>query len=305
MGFAPLRLTAPRPKRAVMPIMYYDVVAGAAGGGGAGTVDYSPSTAAVSEYAGVFEAGCDPAQVRASLNRGSRRSATPVLEAQASQAVVAAPSNRKTTTTGGAAIEAEREVAAPSVTRYDDEEGRGREEEEEEEGGFDDEDVDCLFQLEGVKEERYDSNNKSVVEETRSNNGFSKRGGQSAGGGMSALVGRSAAPSAPSRFAPTPAVACSARPSRGRASPAPGRRGPDLNSGDAGEGDRGAMGMRPRAGLRAPAAAAAAEKIAPTGAGPSAVFFKATTLRTPRVIAPPGRRCVSGGMYRLRLSTSC
>lgn len=292
-----------------MPIMYYDVVAGAAGSGGAGSVDYSPSTAAVSEYAGVFEAGCDPAQVRASLNRGSRRYATPILEAQASQAVVAAPSNGKTTTRASA-IEAEREIATPSVTPcYDDEE-----QEEGEEGGFEDEDVDCLFQLEGVKEERCDSNNRrGVVDNGISKNissscrsSSSSRGGQSARGGMSAHVGRSAAPSAPIRFAPAPAVACSARPSDGRSSPAPGRRGPDLNSGDAREGDRGTMmGMRPRAGLRAPAAAAAEKSVPSAGAGPPAVFFKATTLRTPRVIAPPGRRCVSGGMYRLRLSTSC
>ena len=305
MGFAPLRLSAPRPKRAVMPIMYYDVVAGAAGDGGAGSVDYSPGTAAVSEYAGVFEAGCDPAQVRASLNRGSRRSATPVLEAQASQAVVAAPSNGKTT---AGALEAERDIATPSVTPcYDEEEEEGGGG-----GGFDDEDVGCLFQLEGVKEERYDhSNRRGVVDDDIGKNistscrSSSTRGRQSAGGGMSAHVRRSTAPSAPIRFAPAPAVACSARPSHGRSSPAPGRLGPDLNSGDAGEADRRAMGMRPRAGLRAPAAASP-EKIAPTtGAGPPAVFFKPTTLRTPRVIAPPGRRCVSGGMYRLRLSTSC
>lgn len=311
MGFAPIRLSAPRPKRAVMPIMYYDVVAGAAGDGGAGSVDYSPNTAAVSEYAGVFEAGCDPAQVRASLNRGSRRSATPILEAQASRAVVAAPSNGKTTTTAAAALEAERDIATPSVTPcYDDEE-----EEDGGEEGFDDEDVDCLFQLEGVKDERYDNNNRrGVADDDTSKNisssssccrSSSNRGRRSEGGGMSAHVRRSTGPSAPIRFAPAPVVACSARPSYVRSSPAPGRRGPDLNSGDAGEGDRRAMGMRPRAGLRAPPAAAP-EKIAPTtGSGPPSVFFKPTTLRTPRVIAPPGRRCVSGGMYRLRLSTSC
>ena len=284
--------------------MYYDVVPGA-GSGDAGGVGYSPSTAAVSEYAGVFEAGCDPAQVRASLNRGSsRRSATPVLETQASQAVVAAapPSNGKTTP----AHDAEREIATPSVTPCygDDEEGE------------EEEDVDCLFQLEGVKEDdRYEDNNRrNVVVEDRSNNGSSKnisssscRGEQSAGGGMSAHVGRSVAPSALGRYPSAHAVAYSARPSHGRASPAPGRRGPDLNPACVGQEE-----MRPRdAGrLRVPAAAAAAaaaaEKDVPgVGAGPSAVFFKPTALRTPRVIAPPGRRCVSGGMYRLRLSTSC
>lgn len=70
MAFGARGLTVPRPKRVVMPIVYYDsgsggyacspyATGGIAGGNGGG---YSAT-----DFAGVFESGCDPAQVRASL----------------------------------------------------------------------------------------------------------------------------------------------------------------------------------------------------------------------------------------------
>lgn len=70
MGFGARGLTIPRPKRVVMPIVYYDSGASgcscapcAAGGTGVGQGGGCSS----SDYTGVFESGCDPAQVRASL----------------------------------------------------------------------------------------------------------------------------------------------------------------------------------------------------------------------------------------------
>lgn len=241
MGFAPRRLSAPRPKRVVMPIMYYaDVVGASAGGGGTG-LGYSPAagppSAAVSDYAGVFEAGCDPAQVRASLHRGSKPVETSVARAP---------------------LEEEETTPASSVAYNHGGRGGGG-------GGggrsvFDDE-ADCLFPMDGLKDSVPDRAGGVC-----SGGGIAAAaGGVGIDGGMSAAVGKTT----------TPIVAVAAG-----------------------------------GGKRSVHAPAATPPTAPRGAAveKSAVYRGATMhqRRASRVIAAPGRRCVAGGgMYRLRLSTSC
>lgn len=270
MGFAPLRLTAPRPKRAVMPVMYYDAVSGSGGGGigiGSGGQGYSPSTAAVSEYAGVFESGCDPAQVRASLICGSRRSATRVTQAQA-----ASPSPL--------VEEAEAPPAPLSLSGGGQPrgcKGRGR--------ADDDQDVDCLFEMEGLM--RDDGRAEEEEELTEKNVGESRRseirGGMSAHAGTPPHVGHSVEPAAAGAGAGAVTE------------PAPARV----------DGGSGGVASTAWGGWGAPSLAVSGEKAAGVGGGGGVSNKAPPLLRTPRVMAHPGRRCIAGGMYRLRLSTSC
>lgn len=259
MGFAPRRLSAPRPKRVVMPIMYYADVVGTGAGLG-----YSPvmgsSAAAVSDYAGVFEAGCDPAQVRASLNRGRAPAAAAAAGVEAS-VVSRAPLEEEETT-----------PTQHSTGAYYDHGGRGG-------GGgasaFDDE-ADCLFPMDGLKD--------SVPERA----GGVCSGGGGGGGCTTAAAG------------------------------AVGLDGGDIMSAAVGKTTTtttvvavAASGGGAKRALHAPVAAAAppAASLRGSVADKSAVYRGTTPnhhrTRASRVIAAPGRRCVAGGMYRLRLSTSC
>lgn len=143
MTFAPRRLTAPRPKRVVMPLIYYHNEVGAQGNGNSSTgnggsnggvhdasaaLGSSPST-----YAGVFESGGDPAQVRASLNHGSRRSsATPVHHSK-----LASQNNHEERVDHDTAQGGTHQVGA----------GEAR---------ADDGDTDCLFEMDGIKDSAVD-----------------------------------------------------------------------------------------------------------------------------------------------------
>lgn len=144
MTFAPRRLTAPRPKRVVMPLIYYHNEVGVPGNGNSSTgnggsnggghdasaaLGSSPST-----YAGVFESGGDPAQVRASLNHGSRRSsATPVHHSKL------ASQNHH-----------EERVDRDNVQAGTHQLGTG-------EVRADDGDTDCLFEMDGIKDSAVDA----------------------------------------------------------------------------------------------------------------------------------------------------
>lgn len=282
MGFAPLRLTAPRPKRAVMPIMYYDVVSGATGsaggdrGGGdsSGGLGFPPTAAAVydlgavSDYAGVFEAGCDPAKVRASLNRGSHRSSTPVSSPPAPRA--AGPN---------APVEEDDEPEEDDSAVFHAVAGtaslaEGR--------GFEDDDIGCLFKMDGVRDD------------VRAENGRGSGSVHDDGEGMRASE------AAMYRQQPNPSVMAV-----GAAGRAEGRAAASVAV-EAGQ------GPMPLYSAAAGGAAVSSSSTLHAGGGGGAggkmaSVYKGTTaqLRTPRVIAPPGRRCVAGGMYRLRLSTSC
>lgn len=157
-GVAARVLTAPRPKRVVMPIVYYDGAPGAyacspyTGGNatGGGATSAANSSVASSDYAGVFESGCDPAQVRASLT-----SRTPVATL---------PREEESGTVSGWPDS----VCAVGTATEDDP-------------------SDCLFPMDGP-----DAGVRDVVPDTR---GMMYNGGGLAGpgSGMSVAVGRATA----------------------------------------------------------------------------------------------------------------
>lgn len=126
-----------------MPLIYYHNEVGAQGNGNSSTgsggsnggghdasaaLGSSPST-----YAGVFESGGDPAQVRASLNHGSRRSsATPVHHSK-----LASQNNHEERVDHDNAQAGTHQLGAGEA-RVD--------------GG----DTDCLFEMDGIKDSAVD-----------------------------------------------------------------------------------------------------------------------------------------------------
>lgn len=126
MGFT---LTAPRPKRVVMPIVYYDNIVGTMCGAGDGYTYSSSGGNSGADYAGVFESGCDPVAMRASLQGrtpSSRRFIPTTLhQAVAPPAVDEIESSSSSVMTGGGPC------AGASY------------------GGLSDDSSDCLFAMEG------------------------------------------------------------------------------------------------------------------------------------------------------------
>ena len=281
------QLSAPRPRRATVRLgfdIYYagadshphgEADSGLDGGGGGGSA-FSP---AVSDFAGVFEAG-DPARARESMNNnfvGERPSGLVEERAPREDDIYLGGNNNNNGNRdgglGGGEHGAMAGDGAAGPVAVDDDDGEGSVEGDD--GGLEEDFL--LFEMEGLKEDRQQERGMRAAPNGGGDGG---RTG-SEGWGASAIAGAAAAAAASERGAG-------------------GRRG-----------EVGAAPPRIFHGTRtyasspspsSPSGEGGTNKVAATGA---AGVGGGTTLRKPRVIAPRGTRCIGGGMYRLRLSTSC
>eukprot|EP00752_Nemacystus_decipiens_P010902 g9690.t1 len=284
------QLSAPRPRRATVRLgfdIYYaggaenhepDVgLSGGGGGGGGGGSAFSP---AVSDYAGVFEAG-DPARARESMNTnflGERPSVSDEDDERAPRGAqedndLGGSGHRGRGFLGDRGHGAETRGGAGAPAALDDHDEGGAQGDED--GGLEE---DFLFEMEGLKDER---------QQERGMRAAPTGGG---GGGGSGGWG---------------AAAASAASDRG----ARGRRGEVVVAGGGGGGGAAAPpnfhGTPTYASSLCPPSPSGRGKGVGAVATGAAGLGSGTTLRKPRVIAPRGTRCIGGGMYRLRLSTSC
>lgn len=285
---AGFQLSAPRPRRASVRLgfdIYYagggangsgesnggDCGLGGSGGGGA----FSP---AVSDYAGVFEAG-DPARARESMNnnnfgaehqqqRAAPRAGDDFSDGRYDHRFSQAPA-------AGVEEEQERGGAVGGVAFSGDEDDGSSLAEEDDCGGLLEEDF--LFEMEGLKEEEQ-------LERQHDGSGM-----RVAGNGRSGTSEGWAAAAATSAAAAV-AVASSSRGTGSR-----------VEGGGSGSSPRNFYGTPTYASPGAGAAGGERKRVG----GVVAAGGGGTALRKPRVIAPRGTRCIGGGMYRLRLSTSC
>lgn len=292
------QLSAPRPRRASVRLGFDIYYAGADGGeadggglgsGGGGSA-FSP---AVSDYAGVFEVG-DPARARESMNNnigGEPLRPSGLVEERApryddADHCVGGNGRREGGFLAAAAGTGERGAVggsgAPGAFALDDHgEGDGPEDE----GGLEE---DFLFEMEGLKEANQDEGMRVVP------NGSSSGRTGVGGAGWGAAAAATAAGASFSH--------------RG----AGGRGEAGASSGNA---LRKVHGTPPT--HASPSSPSAGEKQhtgtgrghvgggAAVATGAPGVGGGGVALRKPRVMAPRGTRCIGGGMYRLRLSTSC
>lgn len=290
MGFT---LTVPRPKRAVMPIVYYCDNNNTAGGSTCGATGgsygsssnsscsgSSGSSGGSGDYAGVFESGCDPVAMRASLQARTTPSARRFLP---TNFLASTTTNHNTVGHNVDDSETSSSTTAGGPGAGDGGCGGGSYG-----GELDDDDFsDCLFAMEDA------------------------HGG--GGGGPDTLCSEYRAYS--SRDTESRGIV-SGTERGGYQNPAKedtmgyGVQKTSIDNG----GGIGGCGVRPgeppKRGVVATAAAGPLGITPPTPRSEKLVIKNPTHLRgsrvTPRVIAPSsGRRCSAPGMYRLRLSTSC
>eukprot|EP00903_Cladosiphon_okamuranus_P016628 g15336.t1 len=300
------QLSAPRPRRASVRLGFDIYYAGGAdghysgeadGGTSSGSSAFSPT---VSDYAGVFEAG-DPARARESMNSfgaaaaAGARPTTGLVEEQAPRHDDLGGNRRQGSRLAAGTEERRRSSAGVDgvVARDDHEESSP-----EEEGGLEE---DFLFEMEGLKDEERGMRVSNGGSRT-TGGGREGGGGESEGWGASAIAGATAAAAA---------AAAAAASNRGA-----GSRGEVVGGGAAAPGNFNFHRTPTTYASLSPSCAgssyAGGEKqqqqcvgTASMATGAAGVGGGGTALRKPRVIAPRGTRCIGGGMYRLRLSTSC
>ncbi|CAM9672066.1 unnamed protein product [Ectocarpus sp. 8 AP-2014] len=315
-------LSAPRPRRASVRLIYphYDSPPAAsaddraaAGGDDYGSVSSGGRSAfspAVSDYAGVFEAGFDPAQVRASMSKEVvevGQAGAPAAAMAAEEAAALVVEERRAFAAGGggardcrewrdgddgAGISRGQHAAARSSAAAL-AAGGGVAREEEDSSSCCEEEEDFLFDMEGLKD--------ATIEDQLEDNNNSNRRDSSGSSSMRAAAAAAAADyygySRGGGWGTTTAAAAAAVPVEVK-----GRNG--------GASCRGVVPQQQEGTTARTAAGRGLSPAAAAGGGATrevsyAGFKGAALLRTPRVIAPRGTRCVTGGMYRLRLSTSC
>lgn len=250
-----------------MPFMYYDQSSGIGGGGGV-VYSCSPySSNAGADYAGVFESGCDPAAVRASLQSRTPPSPYRIRAAPPLDYAV----NESSSESSSAAVPFDgHDRGYSDGASY---------------GGVDDDNSDCLFAMEGPEAVAGTSTNDASSAGMYSNAGRVAdnvgRGGT--GGGCATL------------FKPLASVATTAGATAANMGTACAGAGPAGGSDDGG----GRRSVTSTAEAAGPSAALRSDMVSVKGGG-----GQGRPRATPRVMAH-GRRCTAAGMYRLRLSTSC
>ncbi|CAN0008294.1 unnamed protein product [Pylaiella littoralis] len=347
------QLSAPRPRRQHSVRLGFDIYYGGTtattaatnhvgdklvdggSGGGSNTSSRSSFSPAVSDYAGVFEAGFDPAQVRASMNRVVEVDPPEQMEPQSPLGLAGNhhPEDEELEEGPACATGSRRgplshlqEINRQQQLHQGGRLVRGATEEESAGEGEEDEEIDFLFEMEGLKEpsvEHFQHHHQQQHMRGRIDNTNNGRGAGGGGGGGGCWSYAAAAAAATTAAAAAAAgVVAAGDNKRGIAGVADRREESRSRGGDGGDmhtlqeqqldgatttqvtsyrnNSSSIMPTSPggaSATGKLAAAAAAAASTAGGGCG--------TALRQPRAIAPRGARCVGGGMYRLRLSTSC